>query len=290
MPAPNRLLPTVVTWNYMCADCHSTDLRRNYDLATDSYRTTWSEIDVSCEACHGPGSDHVAWARSPAPTPGAGDQGLVTFLAVRSGARWVLDRSLGTAIRTAPRSSNNEIETCGLCHSRRHEIATSFAYGQPLLDSAVPSLLAEGVYFPDGQIQEEDYEYGSFLQSKMFAMGVTCSNCHDPHSLKLRAPGNQLCAQCHLPARFDTEAHSHHKAGSPGAQCANCHMPARTYMVVDARRDHAIRVPRPDLSLVLGTPNACNTCHADRSVQWAADQVAAWYGPNRRSEAHCRHR
>jgi predicted CXXCH cytochrome family protein len=273
-------------WNFMCADCHSTNLRRNFDPATDSYKTTWSEIDVSCEACHGPGSRHVAWAKSPATIPDDGKKSLVAFLADTGGGRWVLDPAVGIAARTAPRSSNAEVETCGLCHSRRHEIAARFEYGHPLLDSAIPSLLAEGLYFPDGQIQEEDYEYGSFLQSRMFAMGVTCSDCHDPHSLKLRAAGNQVCAQCHLPARFDVPAHTHHKIGSTGTACVSCHMPARTYMVVDARRDHAIRIPRPDLSVALGTPNACSDCHADHTPQWAADQIAAWFGPNRRLESH----
>jgi predicted CXXCH cytochrome family protein len=274
------------TWNFMCADCHSTNLQRNFDPSTNSYHSTWSELDVSCEACHGPGSRHVAWAKSPTSVPDDGAKGLVALLADAGGGRWVLDPAVGTAARTAPRSSNGEIETCAFCHARRHEIAETFAYDHPLLDSAVPSLLGAGIYFPDGQIQEEDYEYGSFLQSRMFEKGVTCSNCHDPHSLKLRAPGNQVCTQCHLPARFDTTAHTHHEGGSAGAQCANCHMPTRTYMVVDVRRDHAIRIPRPDLSVTLNTPNACNTCHADRSAQWAADQVAAWFGPNRRYEAH----
>jgi tetratricopeptide (TPR) repeat protein len=273
-------------WNFMCADCHSTNLQRNFDPATNSYHTTWSEIDVSCEACHGPGSRHEAWAKSPVTVPDDGKESLVALLADNGGGRWVLNSALGTATRTAARSSNAEIETCGLCHSRRYEIAARFAYGHPLLDSAMPSLLAEGLYFPDGQLQEEDYEYGSFLQSKMFAMGVTCSDCHDPHSLKLRAPGNQVCGQCHLPAKFDVDAHSHHKAGSAGSQCANCHMPARTYMVIDARRDHAIRIPRPDLSVALGTPNACNNCHTDHAPQWAADQISAWFGPNRRSGSH----
>jgi predicted CXXCH cytochrome family protein len=274
------------TWNFMCADCHSTNLQRNFDLSTNAYHTTWSELDVSCEACHGPGSRHVAWAKAPASTAGDGTKGLVALLADTDGGRWVLDPAVGTATRTAPPSSSSEIETCALCHSRRHEIAGVFAYGHPLLDSAVPSLLAQGTYFPDGQVEDEDYEYGSFLQSLMHRRGVTCSNCHDPHSLKLRVPGNQLCAQCHLPARFDTATHTHHPVGSTGAQCANCHMPTRTYMVIDARRDHDIRIPRPDLSVSLNTPNACNNCHTDRSAQWAADQVAAWFGPNRRSEAH----
>lgn len=274
------------TWNFMCASCHSTNLQRSFDLSTNSYHTTWSELDVSCEACHGPGSRHVAWAKLPASVPADGKKGLMAFLADTGGGRWVLDAAVGTATRTAPRSSNSEIETCAFCHARRHEIAATFAYGHPLLDSAVPSLLAAGTYFPDGQIQEEDYEYGSFLQSRMFERGVTCSNCHDPHSLKLRAPGNQVCAQCHLPAKFDTAAHFHHEPGSTGAQCANCHMPTRTYMVIDVRRDHDIRIPRPDLSAAINTPNACNNCHTDRSAQWAADQVAGWFGPNRRSEAH----
>jgi Flp pilus assembly protein TadD len=288
MPAGDALHWTGMnqTWNFMCADCHSTNLRRNFNLASDSYHTTWSELDVSCEACHGPGSRHVAWAKSSASGRDDGKKGLVAWLADNSGGKWVLDPAVGTAARTAPRSSNAEIETCAFCHSRRREIAESFAYGHPFLDSAVPSLLEAEVYFSDGQIQEEDYEYGSFLQSRMFRMGVTCSNCHESHSLKLRASRNEVCAQCHLPAKFDVESHSHHPVGSTGAECANCHMPTRTYMVIDVRRDHAIRVPRPDLSAALGTPNACNNCHADKSAQWAADRIAAWFGSDRRSEAH----
>ena len=275
------------TWNYMCADCHSTNLQRNYDLSSNSYKTAWSDINVSCEGCHGPGSRHVAWAESAdAANAGYAGKGLVTELGDSDDGRWLLAEGADTASRTAPRTSHAEIETCGFCHTRRREIDGTFAYGHPLLDSAVPSLLTAGVYFPDGQIQDEDYEYGSFIQSRMFAAGVTCSNCHEPHSLKLRAVGNQVCAQCHRPAKFDTTAHHHHEPGSAGAQCVNCHMPSGTYMVVDTRRDHAIRVPRPDLSVALGTPNACTACHDKRPAQWAADRVAEWYGPNRRAEAH----
>ena len=274
------------TWNYMCADCHSTGLRRNFDLASSSYKTTWSDLSVSCEACHGPGSRHVAWAKNPDGRPQDANKGLLVSLSDKDAGHWVLDPAVGTAARSVPRSSRAEIETCGFCHTRRHEIADQFAYGKPLLNSAVPSLLARDIYFPDGQIREEDYEYGSFQQSRMFAAGVTCSNCHEPHSAKLRAEGNLVCAQCHLPAKFDATAHHHHEPGSAGAQCANCHMPTRTYMVVDARRDHAIRVPRPDLSVALSTPNACNNCHTDHTAQWAADQVTGWYGQNRRAEPH----
>jgi predicted CXXCH cytochrome family protein len=120
--------------------------------------------------------------------------------------------------------------------------------------------------------------WGSWLQSKMHSQGVTCSDCHDPHTQKLRAPGNAVCAQCHDAAKYDATAHHHHPPGQPAAQCVACHMPATIYMVVDPRRDHSMRVPRPDLSVSLGVPNACSDCHRENTAQWAADAVRAWYG------------
>jgi predicted CXXCH cytochrome family protein len=181
---------------------------------------------------------------------------------------------------------STELETCAACHSRRKVIAKNPVPREPYLDSYLPALLEPGLYHADGQIDGEVYEYGSFLQSRMHTAGVTCSNCHDPHSAKLRAQGNALCAQCHLPEKFDVAAHHHHPPGNAGAQCVNCHMPTKNYMVVDARRDHSIRVPRPDLSVALGTPNACSQCHADRSAQWAAEIVAGWYPAGRQTTPH----
>jgi len=278
------------TWNYMCADCHSTNLRKNYDLAKDSYATTWSEIDVSCESCHGPGSNHVAWAKThkkDSYKPGDGSSGLTVDLRRASG-NWVgSDPDTGTMRWKGQPRSGNEINTCAPCHSRRHPITSDLRPGQPFLDAYVPSLLDEGVYYPDGQILEEDYEWGSFIQSKMYHAGVTCSDCHDPHTAKLRTENlNAVCGRCHSAANFDSQQHHHHQAESAGALCVNCHMPTKTYMVVDARRDHSFRVPRPDFSIAYGTPNACNQCHKDKSNEWAADTVVKWYGPNRRQEAH----
>lgn len=154
------------------------------------------------------------------------------------------------------------------------------------MDTHRLALLTETLYHSDGQILEEVYVYGSFLQSKMYHAGVTCSDCHEPHSSKVRASGNALCGRCHLPKKYDTRAHHFHEPDSPGAHCVECHMPAKNYMVVDPRLDHSIRVPRPDLSVKLGTPNACNGCHKDRKAQWAADAVSKWYGPARSSEPH----
>jgi predicted CXXCH cytochrome family protein len=151
---------------------------------------------------------------------------------------------------------------------------------------ALPGLLEPTLYHADGQIEGEVFEYDSFLQSAMHKAGVVCSNCHEPHASKLRAQGNALCAQCHLPEKFDVTAHHQHSPGSAGAQCVNCHMPTKTYMVVHDRRDHSMRVPRPDLSVSIGTPNACSQCHADRSTEWAAKTVATWYPNGRQTRPH----
>lgn len=260
-------------WNFMCAECHSTDLQKNFDPRTNSYRTTWNQIDVGCQACHGPASTHLSAA-----SPGKKD----------------------FAVDFAGPDSTPQIETCARCHSRRSVISSDYRHGERLMQTHLPALLTANLYFPDGQIRDEVYEYGSFLQSKMHAKGVRCSDCHEPHSLKLRREGNKLCAGCHNAAApaarasidtsglhkkdYDSPAHHFHKPGTPGSQCVDCHAPSRVYMQVDPRRDHSFRIPRPDISIRLGTPNACNSCHEKRSPKWAAEQVAKWYGPNRRQE------
>jgi len=276
-------------WNFMCAECHSTRLRRNYDLDTDTYATTWAEIDVSCEACHGPGADHVAWAAAydDGTAPAAGDDmGLAVRLAPPPETGWVLDEGTVTARRAAPLEWNAQAETCGRCHSRRVVIGEDYLHGRPLADAYTARLLVDPLYFPDGQIRDEVYVYGSFLQSRMYEAGVVCSDCHEPHGARLYAEGNAVCGACHVPDAFDTPDHHHHAAGSEGAQCVACHMPARTYMVVDPRRDHSFRVPRPDLAAALGTPDACTGCHTDRTAAWAAEMTAAWYDPGRGGTPH----
>lgn len=263
-------------WNYMCADCHSTNLRRNFDPKTKAYSTTYSEINVACESCHGAGSRHVARVIGNTGTTDPA-KGLVNLLDERKGAVWTLDPATGNSRRNPPRKAAGEVETCAFCHARRAVIRADADPGAPIGDRHHVMLLEDGLYFPDGQIRDEVYEYGSFIQSRMFAAGVTCSDCHEPHSLKLRAEGNGVCLQCHAAEKFDTASHHHHEEASAGAQCVSCHMPERTYMVVDRRRDHSLRIPRPDLSVTLGTPNACTACHDDEPVQWAAARIGRWY-------------
>ncbi len=272
-------------WNYMCADCHSTNLTKGYDPAKDAFDTKWSELNVGCEACHGPGSDHAAWAKAGSGAKDAG-KGLTVLLDERRGVSWIPDAKTGIAARSKPRPGSREIEVCAQCHARRGQFAGGYHAGRAFLDHYRPALLTEGLYEADGQQRDEVYTWGSFLQSRMHAKGVTCSDCHDPHSAKPVAPGNAVCAQCHLPAKFDDAKHHLHRAGSKGAQCASCHMPTRDYMVIDARHDHSFRVPRPDLTMKLGTPNACNDCHRDKDAKWAAAAVAKGYGANRRQDKH----
>jgi predicted CXXCH cytochrome family protein len=267
-------------WNFMCAECHSTNLVKGYRIGEDRFDTTWTEPNVACEACHGAGSDHVAWAERV--RAGTADANPTRGLAVTLGAQgtWALADGAAIARRTAPRSEV-QVETCGRCHARGAQVWADDPPGLPLAQTHRVALLDPGLYHADGQIDGEDYEYGSFVQSRMHAAGVACTDCHEPHAGTLRAEGNALCAQCHRPATFDVPAHHHHPAGSAGARCVSCHMPEHTYMVVDGRRDHSLRVPRPDLTVSIGTPNACADCHRDRSATWAAETVAAWRGPGR---------
>jgi len=263
------------SWNSTCAECHSTNLQKNYSAATNSYRTTFSSVNVDCEACHGPGSLHIA----------APEQ-VVLNLVRDTEARWLFVDGTAIAQRTPTLTAHQEVETCAQCHSRRSQFTDNFTPGDAYLDGFRPSLLDENLYHADGQIQDEVYVYGSFLQSKMHAAGVTCSDCHDPHSTELRVQGNALCGQCHLASSYDLTEHHQHQRETSGSFCVDCHMPATTYMVVDPRRDHSFRVPRPDLSASLSTPNACNGCHEEDRTEWAVAAVADWYPDGRQQTFH----
>ena len=278
-------------WNFMCAECHSTGLRKNYDAERDRYATTWSEISVGCEACHGQGSNHIAWARAQQSWWPFGRQedrskGLLARLDERAGVIWTQDPASGNVRRNLPVNLlRTEVEACGRCHARRSELSEKWTPGHWLQEThAIAAPLARDVYWPDGQMRDvaEAYNYVPFKQSKMFAAGVTCSNCHDPHSGKQRIAGDGLCLQCHAPEVYAGAKHSHHQQTDAAPNCVSCHMPARTYMVVDSRHDHSLRVPRPDLSVKNGTPNACDDCHTDKPARWAADAVDRWFGPDRK--------
>jgi Flp pilus assembly protein TadD len=277
-------------WNFMCSECHSTGVRKNYDATTDRFATTFAEISVGCEACHGQGSRHVGWAQDKAnwwPFGKAEDptKGLAERFSERRDAAWVPNTQTDNARRSGPtRRLRAEVETCGLCHARRSEFSEAWIPGQWLSDTHMVASLGRGLYSADGQMldTEEAYNYGAFKQSRMFAAGVTCSDCHDPHSAKLRLSSDSTCLQCHSQEKYAAVTHHRHETVSPPLGCASCHMPTRKYMVVDNRHDHSFRIPRPDISMKLGTPNACNDCHADKPAEWSAAAIERWHGPDRK--------
>jgi Flp pilus assembly protein TadD len=277
-------------WNTQCAECHSTNVIKGYRWPEDRFVTTYSEIDVSCEACHGPGSRHVTWAKANrARARQGGDPALVVRFSERRSRTWEMDEARGIARPTKFLDTRYEVETCARCHARRGLLTEEYRAGDLLAQTHRPALLEEGLYYADGQMKDEVYNYGSFLQSRMYAAGVTCSDCHDAHDQKVKVGRDDVCSSCHQPERFAARSHHFHKEKGKGASCVACHMRTETYMVVDARHDHSLRVPRPDLTVELGSdaaPNACNDCHADKTAQWAASWTRRWYPRGRQTQPH----
>ena len=285
-------------WNRMCADCHTTHLQKNFERTSSTvdpariaglartarptrtprggvYRTTYTEINVGCQACHGPCDKHVEVGR-------------------RSNFQTSWRKNVPLEVhKLSGQEATAVTESCVFCHARRRLLKPGPKPPEvPAVDWFITELQEGNIYFSDGQLREEAFEHGSFLQSKMSSKGVGCSHCHDPHTLELRYRGNRLCLQCHTPSIYDTPKHHFHSdSRKPGTQCVECHFPESNYMVVDPRRDHSIRIPSPALSLIApesaALPNACSICHQDRTkgetLQWAADWTKRWYGEHRKA-------
>ena len=267
-------------WNGMCAECHSTNLQKNYDLEKDSFNTTWSDINVNCEACHGPGSDHLDWAKLP---EGSRDN----------------DGNMGLVLKTSGTTSKQYVEACAPCHSRRTSFGPNEHRDSEYYNLHRPQNISPPLYYADGRILDEVYVFASFTQSKMYMHDVRCNDCHDSHSIKFKFEGNALCTQCHRPEEYDTFQHHFHKyaneKGEPvknkfgkmvpvgeGVLCRTCHMPGNYYMGIDFRRDHSFRIPRPDLSIKYNIPNACNDCHAEKTFQWSEDWIKKYFGERKK--------
>ncbi len=271
------------SWNARCAECHATGFKKAYLPQQKTYASTQAEIGVGCEACHGPGEAHAGWADK----PGSFDP-----------SAWTGVGKTGLTMNFTEAGASPEMEQCAVCHSRRSQIDPDMPVPGSDYDNHYGlAHLRDGLYHPDGQVRDEVYVYGSFLQSKMNQKGVRCSSCHDPHSATLKAEGNAVCTQCHSPAgnpafpsltkaNYDSRDHHFHEAGSSGAACVSCHMRTETYMGIDKRRDHSFQVPRPDLSEKHGVPNACSDCHADKTAKWAADEIRSRFPQSRIGQPH----
>ena len=268
-----------MNWNSMCATCHNTRVRKNYDEATDSYHTAAAESTVGCESCHGPLQAHVEWQQR------------------KSKERDPTLRRL-TRVQT--------FDNCGFCHSRRSDLTGDFKPGDNFFDQMrLATVDGTDIFYADGQVREEDYEFSAFLGSRMHFKGVVCSDCHNPHSAKTVLPGNWLCLRCHNGSQtnapnINPSTHSHHRVfgfdtnGQPtnldllaykpkeiqetGGECVNCHMPQTVYMQRHWRHDHGFTIPDPLVTKQSGIPNACNRCHQEKNVDWALEWVQKWYG------------
>lgn len=262
--------------NTQCIECHTTGYQTDYSVKTERFESKWVALGVGCQACHGPASLHVDWAQADvADAPNKGFQRNVTV----------------------PGNAVAQLESCAQCHSRRTplgQVQTNQGFHQNYLFS----LLTSDLYEVDGKIKDEVFEYGSFLQSRMYQQGVVCSDCHNPHTAQLKLPGNATCTQCHNPVNalpregiqriarsttnYNATTHHFHQQNSAGAECVNCHMPSKTYMGNDDRHDHSFSVPNPAQALQLGHSDACLTCHSGdppASIVFAFNQRYPDYQP-----------
>ncbi len=251
-----------MNWNSQCAYCHFSQYRKNYLEESDGYRTTYLEEGVGCAQCHGP-------SRSQRGT----NECLVDPKQKFTPQQWT--------------------HSCATCHSRREEFDEAFLIGDNFYDHynlALPS--QPGLYHPDGQQIDEDYNFTSLLLSRMGHKGISCIDCHDAHAAtpkggKAAVESNALCMTCHAGGQreakiIDPIAHSFHKPGTAGSRCVECHMPKKPYMARDPRSDHRFPSPDPLLTKELGVPNACNNCHADKGIDWQIEWTEKWYGPRTR--------
>lgn len=269
-------------WNGMCADCHSDGLKRNYSVQKKQFDTTWDNINVGCQSCH---SDMAQHGELMVQTKSAGTQTATAAITLNTTEQqqalgWLLQPGEKVARWQGKKRDNQFMDTCFACHALRSPLNDGITPNVAFLDQFSPSLLTQPLYHSDGQIKDEVYVYGSFLQSKMYGEGVNCLDCHNKHTMKVKIEGNGLCLQCHNPVEYQTEQHTFHPLDSDGGQCVSCHMPQTTYMGVDARRDHSFKIPRPHLSDQYDTPNACINCHTDKTAQWAAQNVKNHFGRN----------
>ncbi len=248
-----------MNWNSQCAWCHMSGFRKNYQVETDTFRSTWKEPGITCIQCH-KASD----------TPDAEDGCLVARA----------DRQLTDA---------QHDDNCASCHARREELTGDFSIGEAF-DSHFRLELPKvpGVFHPNGLQLEEDYCETSFRLHRMGRTGVTCYDCHDPHSGKLVLPAenDELCLQCHgnnqvINGVLAPQVSHNKLCGGKAMPCIECHMPKMTYMGRDARRDHALHWPDPRMSIELGVPNACLNCHKDKDHQWCMDYLEKRYKEER---------
>ena len=248
-----------MNWESQCAWCHMSGFRKNYDVAKDTFNATWQEPGITCIQCH-----------KVSATPDAEDGCLVA----RS------DRKL---------TPEQHDDNCASCHARREELTGTFTVGDRFdVHFRLELPKVPGVFHPNGLQLEEDYSETSFRLHKMGRTGVTCYDCHDPHSGKVTRPteNDELCLQCHgtnksINGVLAPQVGHNRLCGGKAMPCIECHMPKMTYMGRDPRRDHALHWPDPRMSIELGVPNACLNCHQDKDDRWCMEHLEKRYKEER---------
>ena len=299
-PIPDGAHNLKQIWNANCFNCHGTNIVQGYDIGAKAYRSTWTEMGIGCEACHGPGREHVAtmaqWEKDPASKPAYDNSSK--------------NRQLSDILKIfSTRSSEPRriYDTCAYCHGNKTNVFTGFKGGDRYADYALPFLISEpippndlqGEFWPDGRPNRFNRPQALTLSGCFKAGAIACTNCHVAHgsrnefSLKVNInqgrTGDSLCTQCHTRPNFTgagLEQHTFHKPDSAGSRCISCHMSDVNWRLLIRRRDHTFQPPVPENTAQFGVPNACTTCHDDKPPEWAAKQMNEWWGDGeRRSRA-----
>jgi tetratricopeptide (TPR) repeat protein len=245
------------TFNTSCHGCHVSQFSSNYDLANDTYHTTWTEPGINCETCHGPALEHVRVTQ--AAPKGTTPKDLKI---IRGGG------DFSTAQKNA---------VCASCHAKMSPLSTSFPPGERFYDHFDLITLEHSDYYPDGRDLGENYTYTSWRMSPCAQAGdLECLDCHTSSGRyrHLDDP-NQSCLPCHQERVKNRLAHTHHKADSKGSLCISCHMPKTSFARMQ-RSDHSMLPPTPAATMKYKSPNACNNCHQDQDAAWSDKWVRKW--------------
>jgi tetratricopeptide (TPR) repeat protein len=254
------------TFNTSCYGCHVSQLSTNYDLETDTYRTTWSEPGINCETCHGPSSEHIRVCREAA--PGQRPQDLKIII----------------TSKFTPEQHN---ASCSSCHAKASVLTRSYRPGEPFFNYFDLVTLENPDYYPDGRDLGENYTYTGWRMNRCAAASsLHCVRCHTSSGRNRFAgdKANDACLPCHEARVRNAAAHTHHKPDGEGNKCISCHMP-KTEFANMVRSDHSFRPPMPRATIEFRSPNACNICHKDRDAAWSDRQVRRWYGDDYQNKA-----
>lgn len=311
-PIPDGAHDIRQIWNVNCFNCHATNIVQGYDVVAKRYNSSWTEMGIGCEACHGPGREHntlmEAWEKNPALKPAYDNSDQ--------------NRQLSDTLKIlSTRSSDPKrtFDTCAYCHGNKNNVFVGFKAGDKYTDFAMPFLISEpipandhqGEFWPDGRPNRFNRPQALTMSGCFEAGAISCASCHLSHGSKHEASlkvdihdgrkGDELCTQCHsspkpsafakatadkqapgpVPASFigaGLQQHTFHAPQSEGSRCINCHMSDVNWRLLVRKRDHTFQAPVPENTARFGIPNACTTCHDDRSPEWAARQMDEWWG------------